>query len=72
MGLVVGRRAPHDDVGHLGRALGVGRHLAGQLPAGLGAARRRARRRLGDAALAPLASTSTVSLVDVQPSTVTG
>ena len=53
----------------LGRPLGVGHHLLGQRAAGLGQRRRRARPGVGGPR-GPLASTSTVSLVDVHPSTV--
>ena len=66
--VVLGRRADDLDRDVLGRALGVGDQLPGQVGAGLArpprpAAPRSARRRD-----APLASSSTVSLVDMQPS----
>ena len=62
-------RADDPDVGHLGRPFGVVDHLLGQRRADL-AERGRQCAPARAAAARPLASTSTVSLVDVQPSTV--
>ena len=68
VGLAVGRRAGHPDVDDLRRALGVGGHLAGEGAAGLGDRGGEGARSTGPAR--PLARRRTVSLVEVQPSTV--
>ena len=66
--VVLAGRADHLDRDRLGGALGVGLQLAGQVGADVGEHARRTRPGPGAAPDAPLASSSTVSLVDMQPS----